>query len=206
MKTLMCLLLALLLVPALADDKLDRLADLMDGKFDTHAKRPDLPPEDRLVDQRTRVTAPALGDYVFYQQLNHGETLEVYRQRVLVLAVTDGTVQQKAYALREPEQFVDADPAVFESISMEDVEVFMPDGCEQVWKPRADGYHGYVDPERCVIISSRTGKERQIEAENVLTRGWISTAERGYDPETGEQLFGSPKGELLLLHRVGDDQ
>ena len=82
------------------------------------------------------------------------------------------------------------------------LEVFMPDGCEQVWTRTAEGFRGYVDPTRCEITSSRTGKQRQIESENLLTQDSISLVERGYDPETGEQLFGSPQGESLLLGRV----
>ncbi len=204
MKTLVCLLLTATLTPAQADDRLEQLAGLMHGTFDTHAAQANLPPEDRLVDHRTRVAAPRLGRYVFYQQLNHGEALEVYRQRVLVFAVIDGAIEQRAYALREAERYVDADAAVFESVGMDDLEAFMPEGCEQVWTKTGDGFRGYVDPQRCEIVSRRSGKPLQIEAENVLTPDSISSVERGYDPETGEQVFGSPQGEFLLLSRVGD--
>ena len=195
---------AILAVPAaVADTALDEISELMAGKFDTHVLQPELAAEERLVDERTRIVAPQIGDYVLYQQLNHRENLEVYRQRILVLAPGENdVVEQRAYALNEPQWYVDAEPASFQSLSMDDLDAFMPDGCEQLWTRTKTGFKGYVDPKRCVIISSRTGKPRQIESENLLTRETLSLAERGFDPESGEQLFGTAPGEYLELGRV----
>jgi len=186
----------------LAGSDIDELAELMNGKFDTALSGVDVEADGRLVDQRIRVDAPRLGEYVFYQQINHHEDLEVYRQRILVLKVSaSGRIEQRAYAFEEPEWYVDADPGVFSSMSTDSLNGFMPEGCEQVWTRTAEGFRGYVDPNSCQIISSRTGKPRQIESENLLTADSISLVERGYDPETGEQLFGSPQGESMLLGR-----
>ena len=189
--------------PALANETLDELAGLMHGKFDTHALQPDLADEDRLVDERIRIDAPQLGDYVFYQQINQSDNLEVYRQRILVLSISDsGAIEQQAYAINEPEWYVDADPVAFRSLTMDDLDAFMPDGCEQIWTRTTDGFRGYVDPQRCEIVSSRTGKLRQIESQSHLTSETLSLVERGYDPETGAQLFGTAQGESLMLGRI----
>lgn len=187
-----------------AEAILDRLATLLEGKFDTHAANPGLDQAERLVDNRIRIIAPQLGSYVFYQQINHRQNLEVYRQRVLVLSIASdtGDIVQHAYALREPEWYVDVDAGVFETIDMDDLDEFMPSGCEQVWTKTTDGFRGYVDPQRCEVISSRTGKPRQIESESLLDSETLSLAERGYDPATGEQLFGTARGESLQLGRV----
>lgn len=202
-KLIKILAVTLVASPALGDSDIDDLARLMNGKFDTRAGTAELEPDSRLVDQRLRVEAPQVGDYVFYQQINHREGLELYRQRILVLEVSaSGQIEQRAYMLKEPEWYVDAGAEAFNSIDLDKVKAFMPDGCEQVWTRIADGFRGYVDPERCEIKSSRTGKQRQIESENILTEESISLVERGYDPETGEQLFGSPQGESILLGRV----
>ena len=189
-----------------AESDLDQLAALLAGKFDTHAIQPELAVAERLVDKRVRISAPQLGKYVFYQQINHRQNLEVYRQRLLVLSVASnsGDIVQHAYALNEPEWYVDADAAVFENIDMDDLDAFMPSGCEQVWTRTAEGFAGYVDPERCEIISSRTGKPRRIESESKLTNETLRLAERGYDADTGEQLFGTAQGESLLLVRIVD--
>lgn len=201
--TFWILIFSLMASAASGDSEIDDLAGLMDGKFDTQASAVELEPDARFVDQRRRVAAPQFGDYVFYQQINHREDLAVYRQRLLVLEVSaTGRIEQRAYAFKEPEWYVDAGAEAFGSIALDDVEAFMPDGCEQVWTRTEEGFRGYVDPKRCEITSSRTGKQRQIESENVLTESSISLVERGYDPETGEQLFGSPQGESILLGRV----
>jgi len=196
--------LTLISSPGLCDSELSQLAKMISGTFDTHAANPGLPSDQRLVDKRVQVYAPQLGEFVFYQQINQHADLNVYRQRVLVLGVSaaSGQIEQRAYKLREPEWYVDADSSAFDGINMDRLDAFMHDGCEQVWTRTADGFRGYVDPKRCQIISSRTGKARAIESENYVTPDSITLVERGYDPETGEQLFGSPQGESMRLGRV----
>lgn len=199
------LLFSMLVVsPAWSASDMEELAQLIEGTFDTHALDPGLPPEQRLVDRRIRLNVPGLGGYVFYQQINHRENLEVYRQRILVLGISEesGRIEQRAYALREPEWYVDADADVFTTLRMDNLDKFMADGCEQVWTRMGKGFRGYVDPKRCQVTSTRTGKLRSIEAENYLDADSVSLVERGYDPDTGEQLFGSPPGEASLLGRA----
>lgn len=204
MKTLWLLALLLLSFSASAQANIDELAGLLKGSFDNLGTDVDDGPNDRMIDTRIRVEVPQLGEYVFYQQINHSEALEVYRQRILVLSVDadTGALVQHAYALRAPEWFVDAEANAFGRLTMEDLDAFMPDGCEQVWTKTADAYRGYVDPETCRIVSSRTGKPRQIEAESLLGADTLKLAERGYDPKSGEQLFGTVKGEYLVLRRA----
>ncbi len=184
-----------------ADSELEQLATLIEGTFDSHLANPEQPLEQRLVDRRIRLNNSELGDVVFYQQINHREDLSVYRQRILVVSEVGGELLQHAYALLEAGKFVDAGVDAFTTLNERDLDAFMPDGCEQVWTRTADGFRGYVDPERCQIISSRSGLAREIEAENILTHDSASLVERGYDAETGEQLFGSPQGESFLLRR-----
>lgn len=191
---------ALTTKPAFAGD-IEDLAGLLAGTFDSALHEPDQPPDQRMVDSRIRLDLPNLGAYVFYQQINHQQDLTVYRQRVLVLSDSSGRLEQRAYAIREPEWYVDAGARAFDRITFEDLEEIMSDSCEQVWTRKDDGFRGYVDPERCVIISSRTGKKRRIEAESYVSRDKLLLAERGYDAETGEQLFGSATDEFRSLGR-----
>ena len=198
----------LLFIPLLAHaDDLGELAAMMQGRFDTHAPGHTAEPADdsRLTDSRQRVTAPTLGDVVFYLQLNQGADLRLYRQRILVFAIDEasGAIVQNAYVLREPGRFVDAvsGDAVLDGLTADDVEPMFAEGCGQVWQREADGFAGYTDPATCRIISGRTGRPRRIEAETRLTATTLSLAERGYDDEMN-QLFGTPVGELTTLHRV----
>ncbi|MGI9239120.1 MAG: chromophore lyase CpcT/CpeT [Woeseiaceae bacterium] len=200
--------------PAWCND-IDELAEMLTGTFDSRLASldqiadhsddhsDDQSDEQRFVDRRIRLTLPALGPYVFYQQINQHEDLEVYRQRVLVLRIseTTGRIEQRAFSLRDAPRFVDADAGAFETIGSADLDDFMADGCEQVWTKMSGGYRGYVDPDTCTIISKRTGKLRSIESESLLTKDALALAERGFDAETGEQLFGTLPGAFLRLGR-----
>jgi hypothetical protein len=185
-----------------ADSEIGELASLLEGRFENLAT--DTKPDDRMVDERVRLDAPLLGEFVFYQQIRHKEGLEVYRQRVLVLEVSadSGRIEQNAYSLKQPEWYVDADANAFASLSKDGLNDFMSDGCEMVWSRSDDGFRGHVDPEKCVITSSRTGKPRRIEAEALLAPTTLSLAERGFDADSREQLFGTATGEYLLLRRT----
>ena len=59
-----------------------------------------------------------------------------------------------------------------------------------------------VNPATCIITSSRTGKLRAIGAESIVGENGLQQAERGFDPETGEQLFGTAQGEYYMLKRI----
>ena len=199
MKPLFAILMLSLTTTAVAESTIDKLGAMLEGTFES------TDPDNSFIDRRTRVAAPELGDHVFYYQLNDGPDLEVYRQRILVLNddAEDGAIRQSAWTLNDPEPFVDATRDDFAELTLEQVTATMPEGCEQVWTATDDGFRGYVDPQRCTIISSRTGKPRKIEAESVLTKDALQLAERGFD-ENDEQLFGTPPGELMTLRRVAD--
>ena len=193
------LLLLLATTPVLADDELEELADLMDGTFTNFADAK-LAEDGAFSDRRTRIVAPDIGEFVFYLQLNQDEGLQLYRQRVFTLERRNDRIEQRTYRLKSPEKFVDATADSFDGFSREDVEPYFTKGCEQVWSRDGDRFRGYVNPQSCRIISSRTGKPRLIEAENRLDENELHLAERGFDPD-GKQLFGTPQGEALRLTR-----
>lgn len=187
-----------LAMPAVAEEAINRLDRLMQGSFNsTNLESP-------FTDTRIRVEAPDLGEYVYYYQVNDGPELEVYRQRVLALSVdNEGVISQVALSLAEPEKYANASAEAFAGINAESFVPGLPDGCEQIWTETENGFRGYVDPTKCVVISSRTGKPRGIEAESILTADTLLLAERGYD-ENGKQLFGTERGKYLTLKRVND--
>ncbi len=196
----------ILIVPFTAGaDALDALARSMQGRFDTHApgRETNLPIDQRLVDSRQRADAPAIGEVVFYLQLNQGADLRLYRQRLLVFAIEGESIVQRAYVLNDPARFVDArsGDAVLSDIAADDIRPMFERGCGQVWTTTESGFRGYTDPGTCRIVSSRTGKPRRIEAEAVLTTDELLLVERGYDDEMN-QLFGTPQGDSTVLHRI----
>lgn len=185
---------------------LERLAELLQGRYDTHASpssTAEQSSEERLIDSRQRVHAPTLGPVVFYLQLNRGADLDLYRQRILIFTESQGKIHQNAFTLKDASRFEDAASGddVLRGVTEDDIEPMFVEGCSQVWTATSDGFSGYTDPKTCRIISSRTGKPRRIEAETVLREGSLSLAERGYDDDMN-QLFGTPQGETTPLHRV----
>ncbi len=184
-------------------DKLQLLSNLMSGTFDTAAAKDSAISDNRFIDQRIRIQAPELGEHVFYQQLNQGDALSLYRQRIVIFSTnpTGTEITSRSYALRSPEDYVNAGASDFENFSSADIIDFMAAGCEQVWAPIDHGFRGYVDPKTCKIISSRTAKLRAIESVNILTKNSLQLVERGFDAETGKQLFGTPQGQTLTLGR-----
>lgn len=188
---------------ALADD-VERLAALMQGRFDSHPPNAGTTDaEQRFVDSRQRADAPELGDVVFYLQLNRGADLELYRQRILVFTEHEGRIEQRAYTLKDPSQFVDAKTGDdrLRGIRTTDIEPMFAEGCAQTWTATDDGFAGHTNPATCRIISSRTGNPRRIEAETILRRESLALAERGFDDDMN-QLFGTPPGEVTTLYRV----
>ena len=203
MKSICAICLVAIAMPALADEQLERLSDMLEGEF-IHEPISEDAEQRFFSDRRERIDAPSIGEYVFYLQLNQGDERQLYRQRVLVLKRNDATeqIEQRTYRLKNAERFIDATngDGGFNGFSTDDIEEYFEAGCIQVWTETADGFRGYVDPDSCRIISSRTGKPRLIEAENLLTERTLSLAERGFDPDR-KQLFGTPPGEFLELTR-----
>lgn len=166
--------------------------------------------DNRFVDRRIRVHAPALGAVVVYLQLNQGEDRTLYRQRILLLESDPdtGKVRQRAFALLEPDAFVDAAPdhPGFASLEWEDLSAGFDEACAQSWERRGDGWFGYVDPERCRIHSKHGGEIRRIEAETWIRGTELRLAERGFDADGERQLFGTSPGEWLTLTRREEDR
>lgn len=189
---------------ASSPDTIHALADLMAGTFDTAAASNKAGALTRFVDSRTRIPVPELGQFVFYQQLNQGDDLKLYRQRILVFSQSDdgSRISSHSYALRSPENYVDAGAEAFLGFSASDIVEFMSEGCAQVWTRTSNGFRGYVDPKTCKIVSSRTSKLRSIESINLLDNKSLQLVERGFDAKTEQQLFGTPQGQTLTLGRI----
>lgn len=202
-----CLLLVTFFFSACATtNSLDNLAEMLQGRYDSHPQGTAASADSqRFVDSHQRADAPALGDYVFYLQLNRGQSLTLYRQRLLVFALNshNGQIEQRSYALNAPERFVDAnrgDP-ILSGLTSTDIQSLFDEGCEQLWEEIDDGFRGYVDPSTCRIWSKRTQRYRRIEGETVLGASSLGLVERGYDDNLVQE-FGTKQGEILILTRI----
>lgn len=160
--------------------------------------------EPLLWDRRVRVSAPALGEYVVYLQLNTGAEAKLYRQVLMVFTLQDSGIVQSAWRLKSPERFADAfgKPGLFVDLDYQQLERSLPEGCEQHWTREGVNWHGHTRPGTCRIWSERRQAWRRIEAETRITNNALFQAERGFDDE-GNQVFGTTAGELYRLHRLG---
>lgn len=177
------------------------LASDMAGTYETA-----IGSEDAMRDRRVRLAPLGDGAWVYYQ-VNHKADLSVYRQRVLqLLPLPDGRVAQSAWTINAPEALVDLwdKPEVQAELSLEDLSPSMDDGCAQIWTKAEEGWDGLVDPETCVIDSSRRGTQIRIGAESKVTAASLSLAERGFSLD-GEQLWGTAQGAYYVLDRVGTE-
>ena len=196
---------ALLMTPSAHADRLAEFANLLTGTFDTHARGEPRGEQSRLIDRHVRIDAPEVGALVMYLQLNSGDELALYRQRVLVFELDGDVIVQRAHQIADAERFVDLDEASAAEVSLtaDDIKRMFESGCAQRWRYANGQYSGYTDPATCRIISSRTGKPRRIEAESLLSVEGLAVTERGYDDEMN-QLFGSAPGDMTMMFRVPD--
>ncbi|MCC5868545.1 MAG: chromophore lyase CpcT/CpeT [Gammaproteobacteria bacterium] len=195
---------AALTARAMAAPSADSLVSLLEGRYQTthDSHSPDAP---QLTDHRVRVENSALGTHVLYWQLNSGPGQRVYRQRLLVIEPdpASGQLRQRTYSFAEPARFADQfdNAAVFAALTADDLVSELPADCDPMWRQSAEGWRSYVDPARCRIFSTRHQDYRHIEAELQLTPEALRQTERGFDAQ-GQQLFGTPPGEMLELRRV----
>ena len=178
------------------------LAALMIGTYET---APD-DSKNNFVDMRVALEPLGPGHWVYYQ-LNTGPDRGVYRQRVLQLTdQPDDHVLQTTWSLKNPEAFViDASaPGPLGTITMADLKPALEEGCDQIWSydETKDGgpWVGVVDPATCKIFSERRQDEIAIKAEARLSAVTLYQTEKGFD-ESGQQLFGDPEGQFIVLYR-----
>ncbi len=184
----------------------DMLINLMAGEYRSRPVDGDVDDQfELLVDRRVVVDVPQLGRHVVYWQLNTGEDERVYRQRLLVFAHAPelNAIVQTTWSFREPEKYVDAfaAPERLATISMDDLEQTLPVGCEQAWQPGEQGWEALLRAKDCRVWSERRKSWRLIEAEAKVTTEAYWQAERGFD-DAGQQVFGTPPGQLYRLDRV----
>lgn len=181
-------------------DSID-LTKQLEGQFQTYESDT----ENRLADRRMRINPLGDGEWM-YTQVNSGEELKLYRQRIMQFVDTDFGVEQKAYKLVNPEDFVGLwnHPDKVESLTMESLEPYLDDGCNMLWNKAPDSefiWHGKIDHKVCTIYSERRQSKIHIGAESRISTAELQQTERGFDQQ-GEQLFGTDPGAFIRLQRI----
>nr|WP_070958429.1 chromophore lyase CpcT/CpeT [Hyphomonas sp. Mor2] len=176
----------------------ETLAGQMTGTFETA-----IGTDEAMRDRRIQIAPLGAGEWLYYQ-VNHRSDLSVYRQRILQLEpLPDGSVRQTAWTFDDAEAHADLwdKPNALAALTREDLSTGLEDGCAQVWQLAEGVWRGTVDPETCIIDSTRRGMQIRIGAESVLEADALSLAERGFNLE-GEQLWGTAPGDYYRLARA----
>lgn len=170
---------------------------------DRHFRTAETDTENIVLDRRIRLNNPLGNGIWFYAQLNTGQDLKLYRQRLnqLTLSADGNAIIQTSYVLKEPQKFVDTwtKAELLNDLNSEDYKPFFENGCEQVWKKTAGGsWYGRVNPDSCTIQSKRRNKQIRIESEGLLSTEQYQTNERGFEMD-GTFLWGTKPGEYISL-------
>jgi hypothetical protein len=125
----------------LSKTKLATLAEVLPGNYGN--------PQQALIIMR--VTAPLVGDQVFYvRETAANDARRVVSERIWSLQVAaDGGIVGGVYGLQESERWRNGveDPELFRSLLMRDLRT-MP-GCELLWTSNAHGFSATSASQRC---------------------------------------------------------
>ena len=135
--------------------------------------------------------------------MNTGEDFKLYRQRVFNFIESDNGqgIVQKTYVLNSPDYYVNVwdHPERLAQLTSENFKPMFDADCDTQWTRDGSGdWAGYVNPQSCIIESSRRNMQIRIESENVLSAQKYQTTERGYDIDMNF-LWGSKPGEMNTL-------
>jgi len=117
-----------------------------------------------------------------------------YRIRILrAEAASDGSVRIHNHALVEEKRFWGAvqDPQRMATIQSADLRLLK--GCSYVVRQREEGFVGEVEPGCCCLVE-RKGSVAYLVSSFELDPNGMRTIDRGHDPETHQQLWGSLAG------------
>jgi hypothetical protein len=117
-----------------------------------------------------------------------------YRIRVLrAESATDGSLRIHNHALHDERRFWGAveDPERMAQIQTEDLRLL--DGCTYVVQPKGEGFVGEVEP-GCRCLVERKGATAYLVSSFEIDGTSMRTIDRGHDPATHDQLWGSLAG------------
>jgi len=142
------------------------------------------------------VDPAAFGEHVFYvqQQLND-DPAQVYRQRIYAFRpdYDEGAIRLTIHIPNDVASLVDAhlDPTKLTGLLPEQTRV-MP-GCDAFWRRQANHFVGYMQPNACSYVSSKSGKRTIFNDDLLLTEEALWISDRAQDEE-GNRVFGLPTG------------
>lgn len=129
-----------------------------------------------------------------------------YRIRVLRAEQRDGQLIIINQSLHDAERFWGAvdNPERRQAITESDLQLL--EGCTYLVRERGEGFVGEVEP-GCRCLVERKGKTAYLVSSFEIDAAGMRTIDRGHDPDTHEQLWGSLAGpfEFQRSHDYSDE-
>lgn len=170
-----------------------RLVRMLSAGFSNQAQAFDNPPIYAHILVRFRPLPQLAPGSLLLEQSYAFAPAQPYRIRVLRAACRDGSLIIHNQVLREELRFWGAteDPHRMAAIQEQDLRVL--EGCSYVVREQGNGFVGEVEP-GCRCLVERKGATAYLVSSFELDAGGMRTIDRGHDPATHEQLWGSLAG------------
>jgi len=181
---------------------LNRLVQLLCGSFTNDEQAFENPPLYAHINVTVR-PLPHLGaGLLLLEQAYAIAPTQPYRIRVLQACEAGDELHVRNHALKDAERFWGAtlEPEKLVGIGSGDLQLL--EGCTYVVSPKGDGFCGEVEP-GCRCMVERKGRTSYLVSRFEIDQAGMSTIDRGHDPATHEQIWGSLAGPFLF-RRVED--
>jgi hypothetical protein len=129
-----------------------------------------------------------------------------YRIRVLRAEQRDGQLIIFNQSLHDAERFWGAVDNSERRQAIAETDLQLLEGCTYVVRERGEGFVGEVEP-GCRCLVERKGMTAYLVSSFEIDAAGMRTIDRGHDPETHEQLWGSLAGpfEFQRTHDYSDE-
>jgi len=156
------------------------------------------PPHDALALTITPIGAPVIGTHAFYVQESAAEDARrIMAQRVWTLEMTDKSIVQTVWTIKEPLRWRNAEPDLLMGMMAQDV--IRNPGCDVTWKKEGMRFVGTNDSKRCTSTSRVTNGTVQVETRLELDSTQLALAETARD--AGGQLVQGRTDDPYKFHR-----
>lgn len=174
-----------------------RLVRMLSAGFSNQAQAFDNPPLYAHILVRFRPLPQLEPGSLLLEQSYAFAPAQPYRIRVLRATRLDDSLIIHNQVLREERRFWGAtqDPQRMAAIQPQDLREL--EGCSYVVREQGNGFVGEVEP-GCRCLVERKGATAYLVSSFELDAGGMRTIDRGHDPATHEQLWGSLAGPFAF--------
>jgi hypothetical protein len=175
------------------DHSLARLVQLLSAGFSNQSQAFDNPPLYAHILVKFRPLPQLEPGSLLLEQSYAINPVAPYRIRVLRPERRDGQLVIHNQSLRDAERFWGAVEDADKRAAITAADLQHLEGCTYVVQERGDGFVGEVEP-GCRCLVERKGATAYLVSSFEIDPAGMRTIDRGHDPQTHEQLWGSLAG------------